>query len=81
MILNDITKDNNKVLGDEINETFKFHRLEKSMGEAVSIFQSIVEAEQRNGVPQKNYPWQKIRTPIVYQTRNRGWNNPIRGIK
>ena len=31
MILNDITQDNNKVLGYESNETAKLHRLERSM--------------------------------------------------
>ena len=31
VILNDITKDNNKVPGDKINETVKIHRLERIM--------------------------------------------------
>ena len=46
VILNEINQDNNKVLGDESNETDKFHRLDSSMEEAVSTFQSVVEAEQ-----------------------------------
>ena len=46
MILNYITQDNNKVLGDESNETVKFHRLESITEEYVSTFQSVVEAEQ-----------------------------------
>ena len=46
VILNDINQENNKVLGDESNETEKFHRLERSMEESVSTFKSVVEAEQ-----------------------------------
>ena len=53
VILNDINQDNNKVLGDKSNETFKFHRLERIMEEAVSKFQSVIEAEQRNSGPQQ----------------------------
>ena len=61
VILNDITQDKNKVLGDEINKTVKFQRLERSMEEAVSKLHSVVEVEQQNGGPQKNDPWQKIK--------------------
>ena len=53
MILNGSTQDNNKVLRYESNENVKFHRLERSMEEAVSTFESVVEAEQQNGGPQK----------------------------
>ena len=35
VILNDITKDNIKVVGEESNETVKFHRMERSTDEAV----------------------------------------------
>ena len=35
-ILNEITQDNNKVPEDNINETIKFHRLERIMEKAVS---------------------------------------------
>ena len=51
LIINDITQDRNKVQGDESNKHVKFHRLEKSMDEALDTFQSVVEAEQRNGGP------------------------------
>ena len=44
-ILNEITQDNNKVPEDNINETIKFHRLERIMEKAVSTVQSVVEAE------------------------------------
>ena len=56
VILNDITQDNNKVLEDYSNKTVKFHRLERSMEEAVSTFQSVVEAEQLNGGTQQKRP-------------------------
>ena len=56
VILNDITQDNNKVLGDKRKKTVKFHRLERRMEEAVSTFQSVVEAEHRNGGPQQEQP-------------------------
>ena len=63
MILNDINQDNNKVLGDKSNETFKFHRLERIMEEAVSKFQSVIEAEQRNGGPQQKWPLAENENP------------------
>ena len=44
------------VLGDEIKKTIKLHRLESSMEEAVSTFQSVVEAEQQNGESQQKQP-------------------------
>ena len=53
VILNDIIQDNNKVLGYDSNKTVKFHILERSMEEAVSTSQSMVEVEQRNGGPQQ----------------------------
>ena len=45
VIFNGITQDNNKVPEDNINETIKFHRLERIMEKAVSTVQSVVEAE------------------------------------
>ena len=60
VILNEITQDNNKVLEEENEKTVKFHRLDRSMEEAVYKFQSVVEAEQRNGGPQKKNPGRKI---------------------
>ena len=56
LILNDITQNKNKVLEDESNKTVKFYRLERSMEEAVSTFQSVVEAEQRNDIPHQKRP-------------------------
>ena len=56
VITNEITQDNNKVLEYESNETFKLHRMESSMEEAVSTLHSLVKADQRNGVPQKKSP-------------------------
>ena len=56
VILNDITQDNNKVLGEESNKTFKFCRLERIMEEAVSTFQIVFEAGQLNGGPHKKLP-------------------------
>ena len=63
VILNAITKDNNKILVDNINKNVKFNRLERSMEEVVSKFKSVVEAEKRNVGPQKNDPWQKKKIP------------------
>ena len=37
-LLNDIDRDIKKILGDKINKTVKFHRLERSMDEAMSKF-------------------------------------------
>ena len=54
--LNDFTQEKNKVLGDESNKNTKFHRMERSMEEAVSTFMSVVEAEELNDRPQKKYP-------------------------
>ena len=42
--LNDIAQHNNKVMGDESKKTANFHRLERIMEEAMSKFQSVVEA-------------------------------------
>ena len=56
VILNYIIQDNNKVVGGNSNKTFKFHRMESSMEEAVFTFQSVAEAEQQNGGPQQKRP-------------------------
>ena len=56
VILNDITQYKNKAVGEENNETVKFHRLKRSTEEAVSTFQIVVEAEKRNGGPQQKPP-------------------------
>ena len=55
-ILNDISKDNNKVLEDERKKTVKFYKLGRSLEDAMSTFRSVVEAEQRNGGTQKKLP-------------------------
>ena len=72
MILNSITQEKNKVLGDKINKNVKFHRLERSMEEAVSTFQSVVEAEQGNGGPQEKQPRAERKNPPAGQNRNKG---------
>ena len=51
VILNDITQENNKIHGDKSKITDKFHVMERSMEEAVSTLQSVVEVEQQNGGP------------------------------
>ena len=56
MILNDITKDKNKVLDDESNKHVKLHNLEKRMEEAVSTFKSVAEADKWNGGPHQDNP-------------------------
>ena len=56
VILDDITQDKNKVLGYGSKKNFKLCRLERSMKESVSTFQSVVEAEQQNGGPQQKQP-------------------------
>ena len=56
MMINGITRDNNKVLGGERNENVKFYILDRSTEEAVYTFQSVVKAEQRNGGIKKNIP-------------------------
>ena len=63
MILNDITKDNNKVLYGESKKNTKFHRLERSTEEVVYILQSVVELEQQNGGHQKKLPLAENENP------------------
>ena len=63
VIPNDVTQENNKVLGDEIKETVKFHRLDRSMEESVSTFQSVVEADQQNVGPQQKRPLAENENP------------------
>ena len=81
MILNDITQDNHKVLGDKKNKTIKFHRLDSSIEEAVSTFRILVEAEQRNGGPQTKKTWKIMKTLPEVQTRNRGRINQSIDVK
>ena len=42
------------------------------MEEAVFTFQSVVEADQQNGVTQEDSPWQKMNTLAAGQTKIRG---------
>ena len=41
------------VMEDASNKTINFHNLDRSTEEVMSTFQSLVEAEQRNGGPIK----------------------------
>ena len=72
VILNDITQKKNKVLRDEINKTVKLNMLERSMEEAVSTFQSVVEAEQRNVGPQKKQPLAENENPARRSNKEQG---------
>ena len=56
VILNNITQYRSKVTEDDRNKTVNFHRLEESMEESVSKFQSVFKSEQLNGGPQKKTP-------------------------
>ena len=73
VIINDITQDNNKDLGYKSNETVKLHRLDRSMEEALSTFQSVVEAKQRNDGTQQKRTLAEKKTPPPGQTRNMIW--------
>ena len=64
VIVNEINQDKNKVLGDEINETVKLHRLERSMEESMPRFKSVVEAEQKNGGTQQKRPPEENEKPV-----------------
>ena len=44
---------------DYSNENVKFHHLEKSIEESVSIFKIVGEADKQNGGPQKHCPLKK----------------------
>ena len=63
VILNDINQGNNKVLEDRSNKTVKFHMLGRSMEEAISTFQIMVEAEQQNDGPQQKRPLAENENP------------------
>ena len=56
VIINGITQENNNVLVEKSNATVKFHKMDRSMEEAVSKFQSVVEAEKWNDGPQQKIP-------------------------
>ena len=81
VILNDITQDNNKVLEDDSNKTVKFHRLERRMEEAVSIFQSVVEAEQKYGGPHQKRPQAENKIPASKSKQGQGMDKAIKRQK
>ena len=78
MIINEVTKENNKVPGDESNENFKLHRLERIMEESVSIFQSVVEAEQNNCGPQQKLPLAENENPTSRSNHEHGVDKSIK---
>ena len=81
VILNETTQDKNKVLKDKRNETVKFHRLDRGMEEAVTTFQSVVEADQRNGGPQKKRPLEENENPAIRSNKEYGMNQAINRCK
>ena len=72
MILNDITQYNNTVLVDDINKTLKLHKLDSITEEAVSTFQSVVEAEQRNGENKQKRPPEENGNPDSRSNQEHG---------
>ena len=81
VILNETTQDKNKVLKDKRNETVKFHRLDRGIEEAVTTFQSVVEADQRNGGPQKKRPLEENENPAIRSNKEYGMNQAINRCK
>ena len=78
VIINDVIKDNNKVLGDKINKTVKLDKLERSMEEAVYIFQNVVEAEHQNGGGQKKQPLAEKENPASRSNQEHGIDKAIK---
>ena len=66
---------------DKINETVKFHRLDRSMGESLSTFYSVVEAEQKTSGPQKKSLLTEKEKSASRSKSNRGFTKPSRNIK
>ena len=81
VILNDTTQGNSKFMGDKSKETVKFHRLERSMEEAVSTFQSVVEAEQLNVGPQQKQPQAENENPARRSNLEQGIDKSIKRRK
>ena len=81
VIINDITQDNNKVLGDESNKTVKFQRLKRSMEEAVSTFQSVVDEERLNRKPQKKRTLVENEKPIRRSNQEQRMDKSIKRQK
>ena len=66
------------VLGYKSNKTVKLHRLESSMEEAVSTFQSVVEAEQQNIEPQKKLPLVENENSASRSNQEQGMDKSIK---
>ena len=81
VILNDITQYNNKVLVDKVKETVKFNRLERSMEEAMSEFQIVVEVEQRNGGPHQKRHLAENENPAMSSNQEQGMDKSIKKRK
>ena len=81
VILIAITQDKNKVLGDDINGTVKFHSIESIMEESMSTFQSVVEIEQRNGGPKKKLPLAENENPSSRSNQEQGMDKSIKRRK
>ena len=78
VILNDITQEKNKVLGDKINKNVKFRRLERSMEKAISTSQSVVEAGKQNGGPQQKLPLEENESPASRLNKEHGMIKDIK---
>ena len=81
VIQNGITQEKNKLLGDESNETVKFHSMERSMEEAWYTFKSVVEAEQQNCGPQQKLPLSENEKPARRSNQEQGMDKSIKRQK
>ena len=72
MILNEITHKNNNILEDDRNKTANFHGMDRIMEEDMSIFQSMVKAEQYNDRTQKNRPLAENDKPASSSNEEQG---------
>ena len=77
MTVNDIIQNNNKVLVDKGNKTVKLNRLKRIMKEVVPTFQSLVEAEQKNGGPDKMHPLESNENPTIRSNQEQGMDQSI----
>ena len=62
---------NNKVMEYNSNKTVNLYKMERSMEEAVFIFQSVIEVDQRNGGPNQKRPLEETKNLPEGQTMNR----------
>ena len=72
LIINEITQDKNKALEDDTNKSIKFHRLDRSMEESVSTFNSVDEVEQYNCVNNKYCPLAENENPFSMSKKEQG---------